>query len=465
MILAAGLSSRMKSLGDLPKAVLELGGRSMLRRTAEALRGGGVESIVVVTGHKAGLVEKEAESLGLASTRNSDYRSGMFSSALAGLEALFQDGGLGENGAFFMLPVDAALLWQGSVAAMVRFWQGLEARQRGTSCIVPTYAGRCGHPPLFGAALGRELSGYTGGGGVRGYLASLLPQSLSSALQLGFAPPGAPLENSAQDAFIPHKVHKARRDCYFLPLPDRGLLSDLDQPSELTEAALFLDITRQRQAFAPQEAWEWLRHRALGTEKTRHCIMVGLAALRLGLALRRNGHQADPELGLCAGLLHDIGRGHQAHTELVRRWIEEWGRQECALAAGAHTVLPAPLLAGLGIDLRDEPEAKDRAGFDDSDYQEAGPGLALACACVYLADKYFQGDALVSIARRFAGVRERFAGDEAALRVIARREEIAAAVADRLGEYMSATPESVIAAESGHSMEAFCQRMLNSVSA
>lgn len=52
IILAAGLSSRLHPLTqDLPKGLLEVGGRSILQRQVNALAGVGVEPVVIAIGH------------------------------------------------------------------------------------------------------------------------------------------------------------------------------------------------------------------------------------------------------------------------------------------------------------------------------------------------------------------------------------------------------------------------------
>lgn len=57
IILAAGKGKRMGS--DLPKVLLEVCGRPMVRYVLEAVRAAGFEQVVVVVGHRAELVRKE----------------------------------------------------------------------------------------------------------------------------------------------------------------------------------------------------------------------------------------------------------------------------------------------------------------------------------------------------------------------------------------------------------------------
>ncbi|WP_350212034.1 NTP transferase domain-containing protein [Botrimarina sp.] len=57
IVLAAGKGTRMKS--DLPKVLVPVAGRPMIRYVIDALRAAGVDRIVVVVGYEADLVERE----------------------------------------------------------------------------------------------------------------------------------------------------------------------------------------------------------------------------------------------------------------------------------------------------------------------------------------------------------------------------------------------------------------------
>lgn len=57
IVLAAGKGTRMKS--DLPKVLVPVGGRPMIRYVIDGLREAGVERIVVVVGYQAELVREE----------------------------------------------------------------------------------------------------------------------------------------------------------------------------------------------------------------------------------------------------------------------------------------------------------------------------------------------------------------------------------------------------------------------
>ena len=78
ILLAAGEGSR---LGQ-PKALVEMGGQTLAERGVELLRAGGADPVIVVTG--AALVDIP----GVRVVHNPQWRSGMGSSLVAGLQAL-----------------------------------------------------------------------------------------------------------------------------------------------------------------------------------------------------------------------------------------------------------------------------------------------------------------------------------------------------------------------------------------
>lgn len=73
MVLAAGVGSRLRPLTDAtPKALVDIGGKSMLERVVERLRAAGASDIIVNAHHHADQVEAAAKRLGLAVSREDD---------------------------------------------------------------------------------------------------------------------------------------------------------------------------------------------------------------------------------------------------------------------------------------------------------------------------------------------------------------------------------------------------------
>jgi nicotine blue oxidoreductase len=136
IVLAAGEGRRMGG----PKALLRLGEETFLARCTRLFTGCGVAPVVAVLGASAEVVRAEA---GLPEDTvivvNEDWRSGMLSSVLAGLDAAES---LGAE-AVLLHPVDHPLVGAETVDRLVR------ALAAGAFIAVPTHAGRRGHPGGF----------------------------------------------------------------------------------------------------------------------------------------------------------------------------------------------------------------------------------------------------------------------------------------------------------------------------
>jgi CTP:molybdopterin cytidylyltransferase MocA len=344
LILAAGYSRRM---GGRAKALAQLGGKSLLERSVSALRQGGVSLIVAVIGHDGVKTGREATRLGIRAVTNPDIDEGMFSSVRAGLVHLAPE----QCGAVLVLPVDAALVLGRSVSAMLALGQ---EKLAAASPLVPSFLGRPGHPVLIPASHRPALRRWSGQGGLRGYLAGL-----ALALQRDLQPP----------------LH--------CPLPDAGIVCDLDTPAQLAEAEAFLAATGDRSHPSLDEAWQELTLAGPAQGGIRHALLVAGGAARLARGLKARGLSPPRESGpafsrlvpLClrAGLLHAVtGRradpaakdgarlaslGWEETAGLVGRFQSEIALSECPepdirLALAAACVRMAAALA-----LEDNPGA------------------------------------------------------------------------------------------------------------
>jgi molybdenum cofactor cytidylyltransferase len=139
VVLAAGEGRRMGG----NKALLPLGQGTFLARLAETLSRPGVASLFAVVGHDA---ERVAAGLPRSSSLdlvlNRDYRRGMLSSVLRGLE---EAEGRGADAVLFHL-VDHPLLAPETVDRV------LAALGDGAQIAVPSFEGRRGHPVGFAAS-------------------------------------------------------------------------------------------------------------------------------------------------------------------------------------------------------------------------------------------------------------------------------------------------------------------------
>lgn len=139
IILAAGFSSRMGAL----KALLPLGEQTMLEQSLALFRDGGIEDLVVVTGHRADAIRTIAERAGARIAHNPDFAAGMFSSIQTGVSRISD-----QSNGFFLLPVDIPLVQQSSVRLMARSFAESPVR-----VLYPVFNCRRGHPPLLAADL------------------------------------------------------------------------------------------------------------------------------------------------------------------------------------------------------------------------------------------------------------------------------------------------------------------------
>ena len=88
ILLAGGDSSRF---GKRNKLFVEIKGRSIIEISAQNLIDSGVESVKVVTGYQADLVEKELAHLDIEFLYNGDWRVGQSTSVRRGLRAVSKE--------------------------------------------------------------------------------------------------------------------------------------------------------------------------------------------------------------------------------------------------------------------------------------------------------------------------------------------------------------------------------------
>ena len=148
IILAAGKGTRMKS--ELPKVLVPVAGRPMVRYVIDALRAAGVDRIVVVVGYRADLVRAEL-------------------AGLPGIEFAYQTEQLGTGHAVMMCrdqlashdgPVvvvagDSPMLQADSIATLLA-----EATAHRTACLLGTV--RRNDPTGYGRILRNDTGDFTG---------------------------------------------------------------------------------------------------------------------------------------------------------------------------------------------------------------------------------------------------------------------------------------------------------------
>jgi molybdenum cofactor cytidylyltransferase len=178
VLLAAGASRRL----GRPKQLVQLGGRSLVRRAAEAALGAGCAPLFAVVGAHAAEVLRELAPLAAVPVRNADWQEGIASSIRAGVAAA----GAAVpacDGALLLLVdqprVDADLLRR----LLARFEEGGGAR-----VVASAYGGGRGVPAVFPRASFPALAALRGDRGAK----PLLEAQRAEVLEVLF--PGGELD-------------------------------------------------------------------------------------------------------------------------------------------------------------------------------------------------------------------------------------------------------------------------------
>jgi molybdenum cofactor cytidylyltransferase len=201
VVLAAGMSRRM----GRPKALLPLGGQTLIARVVETIRASGVVgTIVVVTGHQEEQIEHELPDCNVQFVHNSDYADGeMLSSVKVAVRAIAN-----QCDAFFLVLADQPLV-NASTYQMLARHDGL--------IVQPTFDGKRGHPILIRAnAIDEILS---------------LPR----------------------DATLKTFTSTHRDQTKEIPVDDPGILTDIDTPTDYDRAVQIVSAHRSSSCSKPQE--------------------------------------------------------------------------------------------------------------------------------------------------------------------------------------------------------------------
>ena len=152
MLLAAGRSTRMGAF----KPLLPFGDKTVIECCIDYLHAGGVESIVVVLGHRADEVRRKLDGLPVSFAFNNDPSSEMGASIAAGVRE-------------FPSMVQATLIALSDhpgvpakvVSSLVETWE------KGARLVKPTWQNRGGHPVLVDLSFRAELLGLSSSGGLK----------------------------------------------------------------------------------------------------------------------------------------------------------------------------------------------------------------------------------------------------------------------------------------------------------
>jgi len=185
IVLAAGQSKRMGA----NKLLADLGGAPMIRRSVEAARAAGVESVIVVTGHEAGKIAAAVEGPGIEIVHNPNYAHGLATSLKRGLAALPGD-------------ADAVLVCLGDMPrvtpkAMGRLIAAFNPEERRTIC-VPVHRGQRGNPVLWGAKHFAAMAALDGDRGAK----ALMEQFADELVEVEMADDGVLIDADTPEALV-----------------------------------------------------------------------------------------------------------------------------------------------------------------------------------------------------------------------------------------------------------------------
>lgn len=141
------------------KPLLPFGNKTVIECCIDSLRNGGVETIVVVLGHRADDVRTKLS--GVRFAVNPDPDSEMGASIAAGIRELPDDAE-----ATLIALADHPAVPPSVVTTVIKEWN------EGARIVIPTWQGRGGHPVLVDLTFRPELLGLTESGGLRAFFES-----------------------------------------------------------------------------------------------------------------------------------------------------------------------------------------------------------------------------------------------------------------------------------------------------
>jgi len=138
------------------KPLLPFGNKTVIERCIDYLREAGVETIVVVLGHRADEVRERLKALSLTFALNPDPNSEMGASIAAGIPEL-----PATAQATLIALCDYPAVPATVVSTLIENWK------RGARLVIPTWQGRGGHPVLVDLGFKAELLELTPSRGLR----------------------------------------------------------------------------------------------------------------------------------------------------------------------------------------------------------------------------------------------------------------------------------------------------------
>lgn len=156
VITAAGLSTRMGAF----KQLMKLGDSSIIEHVVRNFQAAKVDKIVVVTGYRQEDVENALSSYDVTFVHNDKYETTqMFDSVKLGLMKIMDT-----VEKILITPCDIVEFDSGTVEKLISIDRPL---------VMPSYAGKTGHPICISASLATDILKYDGQEGLRGAIKDL----------------------------------------------------------------------------------------------------------------------------------------------------------------------------------------------------------------------------------------------------------------------------------------------------
>lgn len=143
LILAAGESKRMES----PKMLLPFRGLTIIEIVIKNVLSSMADRVVVVLGAESEKIRNKVSMYPVTDVYNSDYRNGMLSSVICGINSLQKD-----NDAVLVLPGDMPGIKPEIIDDIIKSY-----RKLGKGIVMPVMKGRRGHPVLIDCKLSGEI--------------------------------------------------------------------------------------------------------------------------------------------------------------------------------------------------------------------------------------------------------------------------------------------------------------------
>ncbi|MEA1928682.1 MAG: nucleotidyltransferase family protein [Candidatus Auribacterota bacterium] len=159
IILAAGESRRFAARNKL---FLPFGDKTLLEVTVGNILNSRVDGTVVVLGHQADRARALLEQYSCSTVLNPDYRKGMGSSVVKGIDFWLERIGIVPGAGFIFVLGDQPFIPEGVINSLLRSY-----RATGADIVVPVYNGRRGNPAILNRRYADEIREAAGRWGAR----------------------------------------------------------------------------------------------------------------------------------------------------------------------------------------------------------------------------------------------------------------------------------------------------------